>query len=447
MHDYWTRGGGRKIGVAGLGRSGRAAARLLATNGFSVKGFDDNPAVPPCEWCSEVSLGKPVADMIDGLEGLVLSPGIPLSSPLPQAAVEAGIPVTGEIELAFRLAHAPILAVTGSNGKTTTTEWLGHVLAGAGLRVSVAGNVGYPFCLAVIDNPYPDWFVLEISSYQLETADTFRPAGAAVLNLTPDHLQRHGDMEGYRNAKARIFANQHSEDLVVLNSDDPESLPLLGRTAGLESLFSLKREVRNGADCLEGTITIANEGVRTPLMNSSALSLRGRHNLENALAVICLAGKAGVGAGALEGGLSNFGGVPHRIETVRVLDGVTWVNDSKSTNQDSLKVALESFDKPVILIAGGLSKKTSYSDLHDLVSRRVREIILIGDATEELALAWDGAAPMHRAGDMKGAVSIARSIAGQGDVVLLSPACASFDQYENFERRGEHFRALVEALK
>lgn len=447
MHDYWTRGGGRKVGVAGLGRSGRAAARLLATNGFAVTGFDDNPSVPPCEWCSEVRLGKPSADLVNGLEGLVISPGVPLASPLPQAAVEAGIPVTGEIELAFRFAQAPILAVTGSNGKTTTTEWLGHVLAGAGLRVAVAGNVGYPFCLAVIENPYPDWFVLEISSYQLETVDSFRPAGAAVLNLTPDHLQRHGDMEGYRNAKSRIFVNQHSEDLVVLNSDDPESLPLLGRTGGLEALFSLTREVRTGADCLDGRITIAHEGVRTPLMDSSALSLRGRHNLENALAVICLAGKAGIATEALEGGLATFGGVPHRIETIRVFEGVTWVNDSKSTNQDSLKVALESYEKPVILIAGGLSKRTSYGDLHDLVSRRVRELILIGDATEELAVAWAGAASMHRAGDMAGAVSLARSLAFQGDVVLLSPACASFDQYENFERRGEHFRALVEALE
>lgn len=447
MLDYWTRGGGRRIGVAGLGRSGRAAARLLTTNGFVVTGFDDDPGAAPCEWCSVTRLGPGSADRLEGLEGLVLSPGIALSSPLPQAARDSGIPVTGEIELASRYAQAPMLAVTGSNGKTTTAEWLGHVLAGAGLRVSVAGNVGYPFSLAVIENPYPDWFVLELSSYQLETADTFRPAAAAVLNLTPDHLQRHGDMEGYRNAKARIFMNQHSEDLTVLNCDDHESLSLMGMTGGIEMHFSLSRGVRSGADCIDGEIVIAREGSRTALMKASEISLPGRHNLENALAVVCLAGRTGMRNDSLVDGLSTFGGVPHRIETVRVLDGVTWVNDSKSTNQDSLKVALESFEKPVLLIAGGLSKKTSYGDLSDLVARKVREIILIGDATEELALAWDGAGPVHRAGDMAKAVSLARELASNGDVVLLSPACASFDQYENFERRGEHFRSLVEALQ
>ncbi|MDM7992303.1 MAG: UDP-N-acetylmuramoyl-L-alanine--D-glutamate ligase [Candidatus Fermentibacter sp.] len=447
MHDYWTRGGGRRMGVAGLGRSGRAAARLLATNGFAVVGFDDDKSVAPCEWCGETWTGEDCLGHIGGLEGLVLSPGIPSASPMPRAAVEAGIPVTGEIELASRYAQAPILAVTGSNGKTTTSEWLGHVLNRAGIRACVAGNVGYPFCLAVIENPYPEWFVLEVSSYQLETADSFRPSAAAILNLTPDHLLRHGDMEGYRNAKARIFMNQHSEDLTVLNSDDPESLPLMGLTRGMEALFSRQREVREGADCLGGTIVIARDGSRSALMKASALSLPGRHNLENALAVACLAGRAGIAPEALAEGLSTFGGVPHRIETVRILDGVTWVNDSKSTNQDSLKVALESFDRPVILIAGGLSKKTSYGDLAWLVSERVRDLILIGSATEELALAWAGTAPMHRAGDMEGAVRLARSLAGQGDVVLLSPACASFDQYENFERRGEHFRSLVEALR
>jgi UDP-N-acetylmuramoylalanine--D-glutamate ligase len=447
MPQYWTRGEGRRVGVAGLGRSGRAAARLLSSHGFEVVGFDDNPEIEPCEWCSKVYAGGSGLEQVGSLEGLVMSPGIGLRAPLPGAASAAGIPVIGEIELAFRSMQTPILAVTGSNGKTTTVEWVGFILRKAGLKTVVAGNVGYPFAAAVLDNPLVDWFVLEVSSYQLETIETFKPAGAAILNLTPDHLQRHGNMEGYRSAKARILSNQHSEDLAVLNIDDPESLPLLGLARGMEEHFSIERSVRNGAQASEGNIWLVREGGRTLVMPVDRLSLPGRHNLANALASVCLAGRAGVPIQAMVEGLSTFPGVPHRIEKIRTLEGVDWVNDSKSTNQDSLRVALESFARPIILIAGGLSKGTEYSELTPLLRGKVRSIVLIGSATDELEKAWFGAAPIVKAGDLENAVRICRKSALPGEVVLLSPACASFDQYRNFEERGDHFRRLVEEME
>lgn len=449
MGTYWTSGSGRRVGVAGLGRSGRAAARLLSGKGFVVTGFDDDPSVEECEFCASHRLGGGDGPLsaVTSLEGLILSPGVPPSSPLPCAARAAGVPVIGEIELAWRNARAPVLAVTGSNGKTTTAEWLGHVLRTSGMKAVVAGNVGYPFSSAVLDHPDPDWFVLEVSSYQLETIEHFRPAGAAVLNLTPDHLQRHGSMEGYRAAKARIFSNQQYEDLAVINMDDPESVPLMGVSRGVERYFSIERQVPSGADAAGGAVSLVFDGARTEVMKVRDLSLPGAHNLANALAVACLASRAGVHPEALARGLSSFGGVPHRIEKVRTLNGVDWVNDSKSTNQDSLRVALLSFDRPVLLIAGGLSKKTAYRELRDLVSARVKQIVLIGSASAELEEAWRGAAPCLEAGTMEEAVRICREMAVEGDVVLLSPACASFDQYRDFEERGRHFRALVEAME
>jgi UDP-N-acetylmuramoylalanine--D-glutamate ligase len=446
MPEYWTAGSGRRIGVAGLGRSGRAAARLLASSGFLVTGFDDNHEIEPCQWCSETFFGPEEAHRAAGLEGMVMSPGISPGSPVAMAASTAGVPVIGEIELAYRHSQAPILAVTGSNGKTTTSEWLGHVLSRAGFRTCVAGNVGYPFALAVLEKPDTEWFVLEVSSYQLETIEKFRPAGAAVLNLTPDHLQRHGSMEGYRAAKARIFMNQHSEDIAVLNMDDPESLPLMGLSSGLELCFSLDKRVMSGSDASEGSICLVRDGLRHPVIGVPELSIPGRHNIANALAVVCLASRTGLQPSAMREGLSSFPGVPHRLERIRTIDGVDWVNDSKSTNQDSLRVALEAFTRPLVLIAGGLSKNTSYHELAPLMKGRVKAIVLIGRAAGELEEAWREAAPVTIAGDLETAVGISGGLASAGDVVLLSPACASFDQYANFEERGEHFRRLVEGL-
>jgi len=442
---YW-RNGGRSFGVLGLGRSGRAAAELILSLSSEAIGLDEAPSAE-CDACSRVVTGtEPILDMLPSIDGLVISPGIDPASAIPAFAVEIGLPVIGEIELAYRNTNAPVLAVTGSNGKTTTAEWLGHVLRKAGLDAVVAGNTGYPFSSAVLDRADADLFVLEVSSYQLQTVDLFHPVGAAILNITPDHLQRHGGMENYREAKARVFMNMAASDILVLNGDDPGSIPLSGRTSGLELQFSVKRKVFNGA-CSDGEYVYSVlDGVYERVIRVGDISLPGIHNLSNALAVTCLAGKAGLTPERIAPGLADFPGVVHRIEHIRRLDGVNWVNDSKSTNPESLVAALESFSGGIVLIAGGKAKEVDYSILNTLLAEKVAAIILIGEAADRLKEAWSGSAPVHKEQGMEKAVARAREISVSGNTVLLSPACASFDQYSSFEERGDHFRSLVEAL-
>lgn len=440
---YWT-DGGMKIGVFGLGRSGCAASALLHSRGFTVVGFDLNPNVP--RECDFFFSGESIDAGLREIDGLVLSPGVdPLLQPIVHVR-ELGIPVIGEIELAYRNCNSRILAVTGSNGKTTTSEWLGYTLGKAGINTCVAGNTGYAFSRAILEKPDTEIFVLEISSYQLQTIEEFRPEGAAVLNITPDHLVRHGSFENYRDAKARLFLNQSENDLLVLNEDDPDTIHLSGRGTGLEMWFSVKRRVKMGACTEHGTILYLDDTGEYPVMQVKDISLPGEHNLANALAVICLAAKAGLEPAQMTNGLSTFKGVPHRIELIRELDGVEYLNDSKSTNPESLIVALKSNRKPIILIAGGSAKKADYSILKELISERVKAIILIGEASEELMISWKGSAPIHLEGEMNNAVNRASLLASSGDAVLLSPGCASFDQYRDFEERGEHFRTIVERL-
>ena len=432
--------------MLGLGRSGRAASELLGSLGSEVIGLDEDPAAS-CHACTRIVTGTgPIVETLGGLDGLVISPGIDPLSVIPSAAGDIGLPVIGEIELAFRNSQVPILAVTGSNGKTTTSEWLGHILRRAGIDAIVAGNTGYPFCTAIMENPGAEFFVLEVSSYQLQTVELFHPIGAAILNVTPDHLQRHGGMEGYREAKARVFMNMSDADVLVLNGDDPGSIPLSGRTEGCEVLFSVKEPVFNGAYSDGDHIYSVLDGSPERIIPVADISLPGLHNLSNALAATCLAVRAGLAPGRIAAGLSDFTGVAHRIEPLRRIDGVYWVNDSKSTNPESLVAALESFTGGIILIAGGKAKKTDYTMLRKLISSRVKAIVLLGEASALLEEAWCGTAPIHIEREMSGAVARARELAFEGDTVLLSPACASFDQYSSFEERGDHFRALVEGL-
>lgn len=444
--SYWLDGSGKTVGVLGLGRSGRAAAALLSQRGFAVVGIDDSPDCSPCPDCLRHVLGDTNALDLEELDGLVLSPGVPPAAHLPSRARELGIPVTGEVELASLFTSATVAAVTGSNGKTTTVEWLGHLLRNAGLNACVAGNMGYPFSRAVLERPDAGVYVLEVSSYQLETIRTFRPKVAAVLNLTPDHLSRHGDMDGYRSAKARIFMNQSPEDFLVLNADDPQLVSLMGLTEGLEMYFSLRRPVETGAFLREGGIRLAWDGGVSPLLPVEELSLPGAHNTANALAVASMARALGVSGRRMLEGLRTFPGVPHRLEEIRRLAGVRYVNDSKSTNIDSLRVALEAEPGPLVLIAGGRPKEGDYGGLREAVRSRVRAVLTIGEAAGMLAEAWSDGITVERLPDLDAAVDRARSLARSGDTVLLSPGCASFDQYENFEERGDHFRSLVEAL-
>lgn len=445
---YWNEGDGRRVGVAGLGISGTAAAALLRSRGFGVIGFDSSPTVEKPEAVDHIVTGPGIPQELETLDGLVVSPGINPWSGIAGEARRLGIPVIGEIELAAANTGAGIYAVTGSNGKTTTCEWLGFVLNRAGYRAVVCGNTGYAFSRAVLDNPGLESCVVEISSYQLETIERFRPRGAAILNITPDHLSRHGSMEGYASAKARIFMNQHSEDITVLNGDDPNLTGLFGRSRGTEMVFSLERPKDRGAWVDgNGMLLLRWDGETMPVIDISLIGIPGRHNLYNALAVACLAYGAGVQPEEMVPGLVEFTGVRHRIETVATKHGVTWVNDSKSTNPDSLRVALEAASKPVILLAGGRAKETDYSGLRQLVSSRTRLVILFGEAARMLEEAWQGIPAPILVDDLPGAVSAACGKAVAGDTVLLSPGCASFDQYRNFEERGEHFRELVEALE
>jgi UDP-N-acetylmuramoylalanine--D-glutamate ligase len=444
---HWTEGGGKRAGILGMGVSGRAAARLLHSRGFSVTGIDSCESIEPCEWCDRLVCGVVDPGIAEQLDGLVLSPGVRPSSDLPEAAVSLGLPVIGEIELASLFASAPILAITGSNGKTTTVEWLGFLLREAGRKACVTGNVGFPFSSAVLDHPDAEFYVVEVSSYQLETIDTFHPSAAAILNVTPDHLRRHGSMDAYLESKAAVFANQHSGDVLVLNAEDEKSKLLRGRSECVEMLFSRTDRVRSGADSADGIITLCTDGERIPVTGIEEISLPGFHNLSNALAVVCMSAATGMTPEEMLPGLTAFKGVPHRIESIAVAQGVEYVNDSKSTNQDSLRVALESFQRRVILLAGGLVKDSDYTELRELIKRKTKHAVLFGQGAVELSVAWRNTVPLSLVSDLEEAFARARCLAVPGDVILLSPGCASFDQYTNFEERGEHFRRLVEVLK
>jgi UDP-N-acetylmuramoylalanine--D-glutamate ligase len=405
--------------VVGLARSGAAAASLLARRGEPVIGADAASADTLWEVAGrlsdqgvEVHLDADDPMLVQRAGVLVKSPGVPPSSPLVRAARERGIPVLGELELAWRLLANEFIAVTGTNGKTTTTEWIGHIHRVAGAPVAVAGNVGTALSTLVDAVDPAATIVAECSSFQLEDTLAFAPEAALLLNLSPDHLDRHGSFESYRAAKLNIFAHQRAEDLAVL----PEGFAL-DTPAG---------QLHFGA------------------LAEDAVSLPGRHNRRNAAAAaaVCLA--RGLDPAAVAEGLRSFRGVAHRLELVAERGGVRYVNDSKATNVDSTLVALASFAGGVHLILGGRGKGQDFTPLAPLVAERCVAVYLIGEDAELIAdaLAHTGV-PLHRAGELSAAVAIAEPQAGNGATILLSPACASYDQFRNFEERGERFRELV----
>ncbi len=431
--------------MVGLARSGVAAALALRAVGQTVVGLDaggaDRPALAEAagrlrEAGVEVRLDASGVALAARARTLIKSPGVPQDAPVIRAARDRGAVVLGELELAWRLIPNEFIAVTGTNGKTTTTEWIGHVHREAGLPVAVAGNVGTA-ASSLIDRLAADVTVVcEASSFQLEDTVTFSPEAAVLLNLSPDHLDRHGTYEEYVAAKLKIFANQGNYDLAVAPAD-----------LGVEDLGGCARRVTFG----EGPGPEASHRAgylwwnERPILPVDDLALPGAHNVQNAMATaaVCLA--RGVDAEAVAAGLRTFAGVAHRLERIVVKDGVTWVNDSKATNVASTIVALEAFTAPIHLIAGGRGKQQDFSPLAPLVADRCRAVYLIGEAAGDLAdaLAPSGV-PLHQAGDLEHAVAMARAAARPGEIVLLSPACASYDQYPDFEARGDHFRALVE---
>ncbi|MCK5787105.1 MAG: UDP-N-acetylmuramoyl-L-alanine--D-glutamate ligase [Candidatus Sabulitectum sp.] len=436
--------------MVGLGRSGYAAARLLADRGFTVTGFDSSFSATATEHISTSVFGDFLDDDLQGLSVLVLSPGVPPSSAISLSAYRLHVPVIGEIELAWLNTTADVLAVTGSNGKTTTVEWLSHVIRSSkkGAEAIAAGNMGYALSDAILDHPGCPLFVVELSSYQLETTESLKASSAVILNLTPDHLARHGTMENYGAAKARVFMNQGKNDSAILNFDDPLLRKYRNISGGLQMYFSLKEEVLLGSWLDSSGMLMYRDGTgTTELMHHSRLSLPGRHNIANALAVVCMAASYGISVESIVPGLTDFPAVAHRIEPLGMVKDLLWFNDSKSTNVDSLKVALESFNEKVILLAGGKEKNSDYSILRELIEDKVKALVLFGSGAEFLSRQWKGTVRTVVVSDLEDAVEQVQTLAVNGDTILLSPGCASFDQYKDFEERGNHFKELVQALK
>jgi UDP-N-acetylmuramoylalanine--D-glutamate ligase len=429
--------------VVGLARSGQAAALALRARGEEVIGVDaarPEGAGRLADAGVEVhldTLGPASADLVTRARTLVKSPGVPAQAPAIVAAREGGLTVIGELELAWRLIPNEFIAVTGTNGKTTTTELLGHIHREAGLAVAVAGNVGTAAAsLAGTLDPAAT-VVCEASSFQLEDSEAFSPEAAVLLNLAEDHLDRHGTLDAYVAAKLRVFRNQGNDDVAVYPCD-----------LGIEDLGGCARRICVG-DGPEAELAFRAGQLwwaEEPLLAADEIRIRGPHNRRNAMAAAAVALARGVDADAVRAGLRTFAGVPHRLEEVAERGGVLYVNDSKATNVASTLVALRSFGEGgVHLIAGGRAKGGGFAELREAVGRTCAGVYLIGEATEALATALEGAgAPLHRCGDLERAVAAARAEARQGEVVLLSPACTSFDQFPDFEARGERFRALVD---
>lgn len=426
---------GKHITVFGMAKSGRAVAALLQAHGAIVRVSDSKPL-------SEIGpLGFEFVQQPDaalaGCELAVLSPGVPPDQPHFQ-----GVPLVGDVEAAGWFLRGPILAITGSNGKTTTTALTGHLLLSAGIPVQVGGNIGTPLADMVATSRDDQWNVLELSSFQLETSHTLHARIAVALNVTPDHLDRHGDLTRYAAAKARIFLNQTPADFAVLNAENEIAAGFASSTPAQIRWFHAGSPVHPGLWCESGRLLSA--GV--PFLDSAEIPLRGRHNVENVLAAACAAQLAGAPLSAIAAGVRSFPGVEHRIEFVRTLNGVSYYNDSKATNVDATIKALESFDSGLWVILGGKDKGSDYTALRALLHTRARAALLIGAAADKIERHLEGAVRLERCGDLRSATLLARAEARPGDTVLLAPACASFDQFTGYEQRGRAFKEFVNSL-
>jgi UDP-N-acetylmuramoylalanine--D-glutamate ligase len=441
---------GRSALVVGLGKSGVAAARLLARCGSRVAVTDEkggDALVAALEQLREVPieryLGGVRGEAFRGRDLVVVSPGVPLSSPALAEARSRGVEIMAEVELASRFVSEPIAGITGTNGKSTTTALTAHLLRVSGLRVFAGGNLGEALSNRVLGGGALDVTVCELSSYQLEGIAELRCAAATVLNVTPDHLDRYPSMEAYAAAKERIFANQRAGDLAALNLADARTVAMRTRAGVLRRGFDARGRNPDAEACSMGRGALSVAGVEYALR---AKTLRGAHNAENALAALLLARHLGADGRALQQGLDTYPGLPHRLEPVRTLEGVEWVNDSKATNVDSVEKSLSAFDHGVVIIMGGRGKGAPYAPLRPLFQGRVKALLTIGEDAARIEAELGGVAPTISCGDLSRACSEARRLAKSGDTVLLSPACASYDQFQNFEDRGEQFKRLARGL-
>ena len=441
----------RTVAVVGLARSGVAAARLIRRLGGRVLASDSGaresltPEAVQLEalGCALFAGGHPDAAFA-GAELVVVSPGVPLELPALEAARARGVPIIGELELGWCVMEADLIAITGTNGKTTTTALTGELAAGTMRPVLVGGNIGTPLCTQALDFPADGLVVAEASSFQLDTTERLRPRVAVVLNLTPDHLDRHQTFERYVDAKAKIFAHQTSADCAVLNADDAVTATLASRTQAGVLWFSRVKALERGVFVRDGWVMAKLNGHVEKICPLAEITLRGQHNVENVLAATACGLWTGLSPDAIRRHIGVFRGVSHRIERVDEERGVVYYNDSKGTNVASTIKALESFTEPVVLIAGGKGKGQDFTPLATAARGRVRQAVLIGVDRPAIRAALEAAGvPCADATSMREAVATARSLARAGDVVLLSPACASFDMFDNFEHRGDVFMAAV----
>jgi UDP-N-acetylmuramoylalanine--D-glutamate ligase len=443
---------GKKVLVVGLGKSGLAAALFLRRRGAQVTVSDVRSAE---------ALAKDIPSLLEeginveaGGHGfltfrrqdlIVVSPGVPLDTPELAQVRSFGLPIIGELELAARFLKGKTLAITGSNGKTTTTTLVGEMLKEAGLTTLVGGNIGVPV-VALIDESTDDtWSVLEVSSFQLESTQEFHPAIAVILNITPDHLDRHGSFENYALAKERIFAAQTETDCLVLNAVNARAAAAASRSVAQVYWFSIDHPVQQGAWVEDGQIVFRakNDAPTELILPLTSIPLKGEHNVENVLAAVCAARLAGCPVAAIRSAIEKFRAVEHRLEFVATVNGVDFYNDSKATNVDATAKAVAAFKGGIHLILGGKDKNSDYTQLSSLLRQRVRAVYTIGSAAQKIESHLRGVVPIHSCETLDKAVAAAAGAAHPGDIVLLAPACSSFDQFESYEHRGRVFKELV----
>jgi UDP-N-acetylmuramoylalanine--D-glutamate ligase len=450
---------GKTILAVGAGISGIAATRFLLGCGAHVILTDtknraelERSIIPLIEAARHfgkltLQMGGHKKESFRQCDFVVVSPGVTLALPEFEISRKAGIPILAEVELAYRHLRGKIIGITGSNGKTTTTTLVSDLLSGAGLKAYAAGNIGTPLISFVESSSPEDIYSVELSSFQLEGIHKFRPFIASILNLTPDHLDRYPGFEQYIAAKRRIFMNQMKSDFAVLNADDFRTEAISATVLSTPTLFSRTKTLENGAYVRNSRVVYRDESGEKELFPVSAVGLKGAHNLENVLAACTMAILAGASPESLEESVRKFKGVEHRIEYVAESHGVQYYNDSKATNVDATIKSIEAFPGNILLIAGGRDKGSDFSVLKELVRQRVKHLVLIGEAAGKIREALSDVVETNDARTMEEAVSMCRSYAQSGDVVLLAPACASFDMFQNYEQRGRVFKDAVRKLK
>jgi UDP-N-acetylmuramoylalanine--D-glutamate ligase len=443
---------GQNILIVGLARSGVAAAEFLAARGARVTANDAKPESDLQEAASlrardiKIVAGAHPVELFEKADLIVVSPGVPLALDVFKSARAAGVSIIGEIELAARFLRGRLVGITGSNGKTTTTTLIGELLKTAGLPTQVGGNIGTPL-ISLVESSRDDGFtVVELSSFQLEAVAELHLFVALLLNITPDHLDRYPTMADYAAAKANIFINQTAQDVAVLNADDEWSMRMGERTRARVVRFSRLRELDEGVFLRGDEIINKSNGVEQVLLTRADIQLPGAHNVENVMAALAAGLACGADVEAMRAGVRNFRGVEHRLEFVAEINGVQFYNDSKATNVDAAIKCLEAFPGGVIVILGGKDKGSDYAPLAPLVRERCAHVILIGAAADKIAAALDDTRPLHRAATMPEAVELGLRLGRPGNTVLLAPACASFDMFDNYEHRGRVFKEAVREL-